>query len=163
MTTAACKFECERREFIQVRVVRDMLDAMPAARVEMETDAVNRQAKVRTEADVARLDEFSIEPDLAEERTWYIHGAALERFAQMTNWDFFEAVLRFQRVLKVCGLWRSLERRGVLDGDTVVIGDVAFKWSSDQREGELYNVWKQDLEARGRTGKGSARWPHMAG
>lgn len=148
---------------MQVRGVRALLDAMPAEELVLETDAVNQQVKARTEADAARLDEFSVEADLAEERTWFVRGPALERFAQMTNWDFFEAVLRFQRVLKACGLWRVLERRGAMEGDTVVIGDVAFRWSAEQGEGKMYSLWRDDLEARGRTGKGSARWPHMAG
>lgn len=148
---------------VQVRQVRAVLDAMPAEELTLETDAVNQQAKARTDADVARLDEFSVDAELAEDRTWYVRGAALERFAQMTNWDYFEAVLRFQRVLKACGLWRVLERRGAMEGDTVVIGDVAFRWSSEQGEGKLYGMWRDDLEARGRTGKGTARWPHMAG
>lgn len=30
-----------------------------------------------------------------------VSGEALERFAQMTNWDYYEAVRRFQRVLQV--------------------------------------------------------------
>lgn len=148
---------------MQVRQVRLVLDAMPAQQLALETDAVNQQEKARTEADAARLDEFSVEADLAEDRTWFVRGPALERFAQMTNWDFFEAVLRFQRVLKACGLWRVLERRGAMEGDTVVIGDVAFRWSAEQGEGKMYSLWRDDLEARGRTGKGSARWPHMSG
>jgi GTPase len=139
-----------------------MLDAMPPASKELETNALNVQLKAHTSSDSARLDDFEIEADLAEHRSWYVHGTALERFAQMTNWDYFEAVLRFQRVLKACGLWKTLEKRGVAEGDTVVIGEVEFRWSSEQREGQLYELWQSDLAARGRTTKGSARWPHPA-
>jgi hypothetical protein len=53
------------------------------------------------------------------ERAWYEHGHALERFAQMTDWNFlkdecfFEAFLRFQRGLRRVGLWAGLEKGGV--------------------------------------------------
>jgi GTPase len=107
-----------------VRLVRKMLDAMPVLTPKLETEALNLQLKANSSAASARLDEFEIEADLAEHRTWHVYGEALLRFAQMTNWDYFEAVLRFQRVLKACGLWKSLEKRGVQEGDTVVIGTV---------------------------------------
>lgn len=140
-----------------------MLDVMPPSPPKFETDALNIQLKSHTSDANARLDDFEIEADLAEHRTWYVHGTALERFAQMTSWDYFEAVLRFQRVLKACGLWKTLEKRGVREGDTVVIGDVEFRWAAEQREGQLYELWVNDLATRGRVSKGSSRWPHAAG
>lgn len=147
---------------MQVREVRNMLDAMPVTLPKLETDALNLQLKEHTNGAAARLDEYEIEADLAEHRTWHVHGTALVRFAQMTNWDYFEAVLRFQRVLKACGLWKTLEKKGVAEGDTVVIGTVEFRWAAEQREGQLYELWANDLQARGRVTKGSARWPHPA-
>ena len=35
--------------------------------------------------------------------TRQVSGVALERFAAMTNWDYYEASLRFQKVLEVAG------------------------------------------------------------
>jgi GTPase len=140
-----------------------MLAKLPKLEAKLQTSALNQQVKTKSTVDSARLDEYEIVPDLAEHRTWYVYGEALERFAQMTNWDYFEAVLRFQRVLKSCGLWKSLKVRGVMEGDTVVIGDVEFAWADDQNDGKMYEAWIDDLNARGRVGKGSARWPHMAG
>ena len=110
-----------------------------------------------------RLEDFSIESDLRDVRTWFVHGAALERFAQMTNFDFYEASLRFQRSLQAVGLWDELERRGVEDGDVVVIGNIDFTWSGDRSESALYEAWMQGVNAAGKQGKGSARWPHMSG
>lgn len=146
-----------------VRAVRKRLDEMPEEAAVLETNALNLQEKARSHTDLARIGEFEVESELAESRTWYVHGDALERFAQMTNWDYFEAVLRFQRVLEACGLCATLRQRGVMQGDTVVIGEVQFEWSDDQSEGALYESWIDDINARGKVGKGSARWPHVGG
>jgi GTP-binding protein len=64
----------------------------------------------------ARIDKFEIEPDPQQlpggSRLFYIRGEALERFAQMTNWDYYEAVKRFQRVLEVSGINAALKEAG---------------------------------------------------
>ena len=39
-------------------------------------------------------------------------GAALERFVQMTNWEFFESVQRFSFVMKKVGVWSALKAAG---------------------------------------------------
>jgi GTP-binding protein len=48
-------------------------------------------------------------------RLFYIRGEAIERFAQMTNWDYYEAVKRFQRVLEVSGINAALKEAGGCD------------------------------------------------
>jgi GTPase len=149
--------------WLQVRAVRKMLDEMPEEVNALETAARNQQVKIKSTTDHARLDDFTIESELAEHRTWFVRGVALERFAQMTNWDYFESSLRFQRVLQTIGLWTALERQGVVPGDSVVIGEAEFTWSSDRSDGNLYESWLNGLKARGKVGKGSSSWPHMTG
>ena len=61
-----------------------------------------------------------------------LQGQAIERFAQMTNWDYYEAARRFQKVLEAAGINKALTKKGVLDGDTVVIGELSLEWSHDQ-------------------------------
>lgn len=51
-----------------------------------------------------QIDDYSITSELAEARVWYVEGDALARFAQMTNWDYYEASLRFQKVLDAAGM-----------------------------------------------------------
>ena len=140
-----------------------MLAAMPAYVPKLETDAVNQQSKTKSSVDTARMDDFTIESELAEGRTWFVHSLALERFAQMTNWDYFEATLRFQRVLEACGVAASLRKQGCVEGDSVVIGGVEFRWSDDKTDGALYEAWIDDINSRGKVGKGSQRWPHASG
>ena len=117
-------------------------------------------------------------------------GTAIERFAQMTDWGYYEAARRFQRVLVASGIDSALRAKGVLvraaiglrrgggraasvappgrlslvtkpaqpahglrrlvappyiapssialqDGDTVVIGDLEFEYSSDKSESTM--------------------------
>jgi GTPase len=43
-------------------------------------------------------------------------GKAIEKVVLMTNWDYYEAVERFQRVLDATGINAALKERGALDG-----------------------------------------------
>jgi GTP-binding protein len=61
---------------------------------------------------------------------WIVRGKRIERAAAMTNWDYYEAIFRFQRILEAMGIARSLEEAGVREGDIVFIGDVIeLNWS----------------------------------
>jgi GTP-binding protein len=57
-----------------------------------------------------------------------VAGARIERAAQMTHWDFEDAVLRFQNILETIGVSAALEKAGVKVGDTVFIGDFELEW-----------------------------------
>ncbi|KAF5834077.1 hypothetical protein DUNSADRAFT_9391 [Dunaliella salina] len=150
-----------------VRAVRGLLDAMGPAKVEAETDALNL-TRVPPRRD-ARLDDYTIEveevpgkstgPQARPPRVYYVDGEAFAKFAQMTNWSYWEAVRRFQRVLEVSGVNASLKSRGIQEGDTVVIGDTDFEWSDDQSEGAMYDAWEADMRARGQARQGAAKWP----
>ena len=53
----------------------------------------------------AEIDDYAVTPahEPGGRRGWAVRGEALERFAAMTNWDYYEAALRFQKVLEVSG------------------------------------------------------------
>ncbi len=68
---------------------------------------------------------------LEGEGLWHVEGEAIERIAQMTNWDYYEAAMRFQRILRAMGITEALNAAGVVDGDTVLIGDVELVWGYD--------------------------------
>ncbi|MDH7487814.1 MAG: GTPase ObgE [Anaerolineae bacterium] len=59
---------------------------------------------------------------------WRVRGRRIERVVQMTNWDYYEAAQRFQRILEAMGISRALEEAGVQEGDVVVIGDTELTW-----------------------------------
>lgn len=46
----------------------------------------------------------------------------------MTNWDYYEAVRRFQRILEAHGISQALREAGAQQGDQVVVGDWEFSF-----------------------------------
>ncbi|XP_071727370.1 GTP-binding protein OBGC, chloroplastic-like, partial [Rutidosis leptorrhynchoides] len=75
----------------------------------------------------APINEFQISHD-SSSNTWHIEGAGLQRFVQMTNWKYMDSDRRFQHVLEACGVNKSLIKRGVKEGDTVIIGEMEMIW-----------------------------------
>ncbi len=57
-----------------------------------------------------------------------IRGRRVERAASMTDWRNREAAARFQRILKAMGVFEALQRAGVQDGDTVLVGSRELEW-----------------------------------
>lgn len=149
-----------------VRAVRVVLDGLPEEEEpeEAEDGAAAAAAVLPGKRDnQARIGEFTIEADLAGPRVWIVRGAAIERFAQMTDWGYYEAARRFQRVLVAAGIDSALTARGVMEGDTVVIGDLEFEYSCDKSESGMFDRWYKERRASGIVGKGQARWPHVTG
>jgi GTP-binding protein len=62
---------------------------------------------------------------------WVIRGKRIERAAAMTNWDYYEAALRFHRIMEAMGIAEALEQAGIENGDDVIIGDVVLEWRDD--------------------------------
>ena len=74
--------------------------------------------------------------DALEDGVWLIEGTEIEKVAKMTNWEYYEAALRFQRILTALGITDALREAGVEDGDFVRIGDVELVWGYDNAFGE---------------------------
>lgn len=143
-----------------VRRLHSMLDSLPEVdEQELSTNALNlsEPPKILSEK---RIDEFTITTELAEGRFFFIEGEAVERFAQMTNWSYYEALLRFQKVLDASGINNALRKKGIKEGDTVVIGEMELEWSEDQSEGAVYKRWHEQQKAQGRPLRGTSSWPH---
>lgn len=58
-----------------------------------------------------------------------VHGPYIERIVKMTRWEYYDAVMRFQRILEALGITEALLARGVRAGDTVRIGAIELEWS----------------------------------
>lgn len=43
-------------------------------------------------------------------------GKQIEKLVQMTNWDYYEALDRFQRILDATGINAALKKRGAREG-----------------------------------------------
>jgi GTP-binding protein len=59
---------------------------------------------------------------------YQVHGASIERSAEMTFWEYDGSVRRFQRLLETLGVEKALREAGVQEGDTVFIGDFELEW-----------------------------------
>lgn len=107
--------------------VQAMLDALPI--VEEDEDFIDESALMESSADekAFQIREF-------DEGQWQVTGVAIERAAQMTNWDYYEASMRFQRILRAMGIADALREAGVNDGDTVQIGTVELVWGYEALE-----------------------------
>ncbi|KAG4126635.1 hypothetical protein ERO13_D10G168700v2 [Gossypium hirsutum] len=98
------------------------------------------------------ISEFEITRD-GSCSTWYVNGAGLQRFVQMTNWRYIDSDKRFQHVLEACGVNRSLMKLGVKEGDTVIIGEMEMVWHDSAENSGTPNMKKRSTE--------SIKWPHL--
>jgi len=97
--------------------VSDLLEETPVATPHVEMPVY------RPPTDSAEF-EITREPD----GCLRISGQRIERAAQMTYWEYDDAVLRFQRILDGIGVRSALQRKGVQAGDTVRIGEYELEW-----------------------------------
>ncbi len=107
-----------------LRYVRAMLDRAPEPSLVQPAPA--RVWRLEEDEDA-----FTVERD-EETGDWVVRGKRIERIARMTNWDYYDAILRFQRILDRMGITEALEKAGVQEGDTVRIGDVELVWSYEE-------------------------------
>ena len=123
-----------------VTATKDALEALPPIDYEEEArKAEARRGVVARRADGKELSDFEV---IDEPYAFYVKGAAIERFVQMTNWDYFESFKRFAQVLKMSGVEKALNEAGAGEGDRIVIGKYEFEWSADNRTGAMYESWK---------------------
>ncbi|MBX3052267.1 MAG: GTPase ObgE [Caldilineaceae bacterium] len=99
--------------------LQEMLDALPVADVVIPDEIV----EITPDADERAFSIHQLDVGL-----WEVRGIAIERAAQMTNWDYYEAAMRFQRILKAMGVSDALREAGVQDNDTVQIADIELVW-----------------------------------
>jgi len=63
------------------------------------------------------------------DRGWKVEGAAIERAAEMTYWEYDPSVRRFHKLIVKLGIDEALREAGVKEGDTVVIADYELEWA----------------------------------
>jgi GTP-binding protein len=108
--------------------VKSLLDGLPAPEATEEVEELPTLSPAE--------DDRSFQVTRLDDGLWQVEGVAIERVAQMTNWDYYEAGMRFQRILSAMGISDSLRKLGVQDGDTVQIGVIELVWGYDNALGE---------------------------
>ena len=110
-------------------------------------------------ADGKSIEDFTIDDT---PYAFVVAGEAIERFTQMTNWDYFESYKRFGRVLEMAGIDAALNAAGAGEGDRIIIGDFEFEWSKDRRDRTLYESFRQRVADAPGGQRGSRHWPHAS-
>ena len=70
---------------------------------------------------------FTITHDV--DGAWLVQGAYIEKIVKMTQWEYYDAVMRFQRIMQALGITDALRAKGVQADDTVRIGSKELDWS----------------------------------
>jgi len=114
-----------------LRRVREMLIALPTA---AETDAIVED--LLPELTPSTADDKAFQIIQLSDHTWMVEGTSVELAAHRTQWAYYEASMRFQRILKAMGVTDALRAAGVLDGDRVRIGEIELVWGYENAFGE---------------------------
>jgi GTP-binding protein len=64
-----------------------------------------------------------------EDGAFRVQGRRIERIVAMTKWDYYDAVIRFQRIMEALGITEALRAEGIREGDFVRIGSKELEWS----------------------------------
>ncbi len=69
--------------------------------------------------------EFHIEPS---GDGFILRGAAIERAAEMTYWEYDDSIRRFQKLMERLGVDEALRKAGIQEGQIVHIKDYELVW-----------------------------------
>ena len=84
------------------------------------------------------------------------HHHHLLQVVTMTNWNYYESVRRFQRILEARGISKALRAAGATQGDLVMVGDWDFnywepknRWIAELGLEEVNPRLRPGLESKG--------------
>jgi len=80
-------------------------------------------------------DDSAFEIFKVDKETFIIQGGKIERIAGVTDEKNSEQVIRFQNILKSMGVFEELNKKGIKDGDTIIIGHLEFAYYADEMYG----------------------------
>ena len=78
-------------------------------------------------------------------------GEKIEKIVEMTNWDYYEAIQRFQRILEAQGISDALKDAGAQQGDLVMIGEWDFNYF-DRKNRWVAELGLENIQPRKRGG-----------
>jgi len=101
--------------------IADLLDVTPQFNDTLE------EVEEVAERKVYRLEEDDDHFWISRDNDLYVvHGEWLEKLVKMTNFEQYDAVKRFQRIMKQKGVDQALRAKGAEEGDTIQIGELYF-------------------------------------
>lgn len=101
-----------------LKVMKANVDMLPAPqRIERDED-FELEAKSDQKFTISRLDDGS----------FFVDGGLVDFLIQSVTISSDDSFAFFQKVLKDRGVISELKKRGMKEGDTVIIGDIEFEW-----------------------------------
>ena len=80
-------------------------------------------------------DDSNFEIYKASKDVYIIQGGKVERIAGVTDERNAEQVIRFQNIMKGMGVFDELSKKGIKDGNTIIVGHLEFVFYSDEMYG----------------------------
>ncbi|KAF9589850.1 hypothetical protein IFM89_028785 [Coptis chinensis] len=115
-----------------------------------EPSNLNHVAEMVHKQRSAPINDFEISHESSSD-TWHVVGGGIQRFIQMTNWQYSESLRRFQHVLEASGVNKSLLKLGVKEGDRVIVGEMELIWHDSNNKVDPSNMRKGS--------DGLTKWP----
>lgn len=131
--------------------VRKLVEALPSqSEFELFVDE-----EERVSFDDELDDSFEILSDLERfPGQFRVVGDKIEKIVATTNWDYYEAVQRFQRILEAQGISDKLKEAGAQQGDLVMIADWDFNYF-DRKNRWVADLGLENIQPRQREAPGT--------
>ena len=125
-----------------MRRVRKVVDSLPTqTNFELFTEEEERVSfeEYDSNGGGSGTDKFEVLTDERFPGQFRVAGNKIEKVVETMNWDYYESVERFQRILDAQGISEELKASGAHEGDLVMIGEWDFTFY------EKRNQWLTDL------------------
>lgn len=118
-------------------VTGENLDSLLDFMGEMVDKIPQTEPEIIVEEDLGAYnnDDSAFEIFKVDKETFIIQGGKIERIAGVTDERNAEQVIRFQNILKGMGVFDELSKKGIKDGDTIIIGHLEFAFYRDEMFG----------------------------
>ncbi|GAB5354004.1 hypothetical protein AAMO2058_000082500 [Amorphochlora amoebiformis] len=125
--TAAQGFGPESKGLIKSLIE---MDTAEQNRIKLEEEILKAKGQLKEpqskkkrhmRAEQTTVKAFEIEQ--LDKKIYKVKCAKVEKLAQMTKWEYRDAVERFETVMRAMGIYKALRKQGIKDGDLVLIGE----------------------------------------
>ncbi len=102
--------------------------------ISQKVDEIPKQAfEIEIQEDLGAYDndDSSFEVVKADKNTFMVFGGKIKRLANVTDARNVEQILRLQNILKNMGVFEELNKKGIKDGDTIIIEHLEFTHYED--------------------------------
>jgi len=120
--------------FMISAVTGDNLDKLTDFMGEKVDEIPKSETEIVVEEDINAYnnDDSSYEIFKVAKDTFIVQGGKISRLAGVTDERNAEQVIRLQNILKAMGVFDELSKKGIKDGDTIIIGHLEFAYYSDE-------------------------------